>query len=161
MKTFRLFLGLLWRIAVLYLVFGATLAALIVAASALGLQLPTKAWLHSPDVIRAKPSALLLGFALFLTVAAMVLRKPPLYLVAGRKLQVPPDSWKKSTLFLVGLASGVALTSLPLAYITEPEVWVFLKSIGNPLIELGALYLFARGIVSDSMEATGSTVRPT
>ena len=142
MTTSRLLLSFLWRIAVLYMAFGVFLTVVYAALSVTGVPLPSQSFFLRPEVIKAKPSALLVSFAIFLLFIEFALRKSPLRVIAGHRLSISAGAWKKSTFFLFGLALVLAIVTYGLAYVAPAEVWVAYKALGIPSIILVAIFTF-------------------
>ena len=130
MRTASLTFSLLWRLVVTWLVVSLVLLAANSLAHKAGVSFPPTEWANSVAFIKLKPS-LMYGASAFVVLATEVLLQAnPLQAIAGRKLCLPRDAWRKLSIGLASLLLGLAVLNGVVAAVATLEVWLQYKLFG-------------------------------
>lgn len=143
MSPHSLFLALLWRTTVAYIVLALLFVLCGATLYALGIDVPPREIAATAGFIKLKPTLAYVAFASLLLFAEFFLRINLVRLIAGAKLNIATPAWHQ---YLVGL-SVVLMTlaglNLVVAATASVEIWITYKLFGALTLLLAGIYFLA------------------
>lgn len=143
MKTNALFIALLWRTVVAYLLLALAVSIGLAALFAIGIELPSRNVSVSVPYIKFKPTLAYLGFALLLLTSEFGLHVNVVRVVAGKRLGLPPSAWRQYLIELSGLFVALAILNVLVALAASVEAWINYKLFGALTLLLVGIYVLA------------------
>ena len=137
MKTSVLFLSLLWRTFVAYL-----LVALVLAIGFKGLNID----LSSHTLIKLKPTFAYIIYAFILITIQLGAGVNIIQLIAGKKLSLSRSAWRRYAFELSFLFIALAITNAIVAFTAPVESWITYKLFGAIALLVAGIYLIANRI---------------